>query len=291
MDFANLDIHFLQTAAIWKDDDFALLESRSNEIIAAVQSGSTRDSHLGRFEATRTENQSLLLTVVAGSIYVKSHIVTIDERETGLRNLVNFGHTIGHAIEAVLTPKMLHGECVSIGIILEAEVARQLGILSQVAVGRLTRCLAAYALPVSLHDSRITSLPASKSLGVGKLLDIMKVDKKNSGHQKKIVLLSRIGKTYEEKATSVDDAVIQRVLCEAVKVKSDISAESPPGNKEVVMSTPGSKSISNRALVLAALGSGTCRMRNLLHSDDTAVMMAALSDLKVSASASLVTRF
>lgn len=228
----------------------------------------------------------MLLTVVAGSIYVKSHIVTIDERETGLRNLVNFGHTIGHAIEAVLTPKMLHGECVSIGIILEAEVARQLGILSQVAVGRLTRCLAAYALPVSLHDSRITSLPASKSLGVAKLLDIMKVDKKNSGHQKKIVLLSRIGKTYEEKATSVDDAVIQRVLCEAVKVKSDISAESPPGNKEVVMSTPGSKSISNRALVLAALGSGTCRMRNLLHSDDTAVMMAALSDLKVSSSVS-----
>lgn len=259
-----------------------MLESRSNEIIAAVQSGSTRDSHLGRFEATRTENQSLLLTVVTGSIYVKSHIVTIDERETGLRNLVNFGHTIGHAIEAVLTPKMLHGECVSIGIILEAEVARQLGILSQVAVGRLTRCLAAYGLPVSLHDPRITSLPASKMLGVGKLLEIMKVDKKNSGHQKKVVLLSRIGKTYEEKATSVDDAVIQRVLCEAVKVKSDISAGSTVGNKEVVMSTPGSKSISNRALVLAALGKGTCRMRNLLHSDDTAVMMAALSDLKVS---------
>ncbi|KAJ9128039.1 hypothetical protein QFC24_000330 [Naganishia onofrii] len=279
-EFSNGMAEVVKTAAIWKDDDFALLESRSNEIIAAVQSGSTRDSKLGRFESNRSENQSLLLTVVTGSIYVKSHIVTIDERETGLRNLVNFGHTIGHAIEAVLTPKMLHGECVSIGIILEAEVARQLGILSQVAVGRLTRCLAAYGLPVSLHDSRITSLPASKMLGVGRLLDIMKVDKKNSGHQKKVVLLSRIGKTYEEKATSVDDSVIQKVLCEAVTVKSRNPAETTVGNKEVVMSTPGSKSISNRALVLAALGNGTCRMRNLLHSDDTAVMMAALSDLK-----------
>ena len=102
-------------------------------------------------------------------------------RETGLRNLVNFGHTIGHAIEAVLTPSMLHGECVSIGIILEAEVARQLGVLSQVAVGRLTRCLQAYGLPVSLSDRRITSLPASSQLSVNRLLDIMRIDKKNSG--------------------------------------------------------------------------------------------------------------
>ena len=47
------------------------------------------------------------------------------------------------------------------------------------------------------------------------------------------------------------------------------------------MATPGSKSISNRAFVLAALGSGTCRLTNMLISDDTGVMMAALQDLKV----------
>jgi pentafunctional AROM polypeptide len=214
---------------------------------------------------------------VSGSIYVKAHIVTIDERETGLRNLVNFGHTIGHAIEAVLTPTMLHGECVSIGIILEAEVARQLGVLSQVAVGRLTRCLQAYGLPVSLSDRRITSIPASSQLGVERLLDIMKIDKKNSGPAKKIVLLSRIGKTHEEKASVVADDVIRKVLCESATVISAIPSKSP-----VTMATPGSKSISNRALVLAALGKGTCRVKNLLHSDDTAVMMNALAELKVS---------
>lgn len=202
--------------------------------------------------------------------------MTIDERETGLRNLVNFGHTIGHAIEAVLTPAMLHGECVSVGIILEAEVARQLGVLSQVAVGRLTRCLQAYGLPVSLSDRRITALPASSQLSVDRLLDIMKIDKKNSGPAKKIVLLSRIGKTYEEKASVVADDVIRKVLCESVTVKAAIPTKSP-----ITMATPGSKSISNRALVLAALGKGTCRVRNLLHSDDTAVMMNALVELKV----------
>lgn len=226
-----------------------------------------------------------MLKVVSGSIYVKAHIVTIDERETGLRNLVNFGHTVGHAIEAVLTPVMLHGECVSVGIILEAEIARSLGILSQVAVGRLTRCLQAYGLPVSLSDRRIASLPAAPQLTVDRLIDIMSIDKKNSGGNKKIVLLSRIGKTYEERATVVKDDVIRRVLCEAATVISAIPSKSP-----VTMATPGSKSISNRALVLAALGKGTCRVRNLLHSDDTAVMMNALAELKVSKEALLYSR-
>ncbi len=225
----------------------------------------------------------MLLSVVTGSIYVKAHVVTIDERETGLRNLVNFGHTIGHAIEAILFPKLLHGECVAIGMILEAEVARQLGILSQVAVGRLTRCLKAYGLPVSLNDPRVTSLPAAKMLSTDRLMDFMRIDKKYVGDTKKIVLLDRIGKTWELKASAVKDDTIRRVLCEAIRVYGGIP-KGPAANKQgkgIVMSTPGSKSISNRALVLAALGTGVCRMRNLLHSDDTAVMMSALKDLKV----------
>jgi pentafunctional AROM polypeptide len=208
---------------------------------------------------------------------VKAHIVTIDERETGLRNLVNFGHSIGHAIEAVLTPSILHGECVSVGMILEAEVARSLGVFGQVGVGRLTRCLKAYNLPVSLEDPRIKCVPAAKLLGAEKLLDIMRIDKKNSGPAKKIVILASIGATYEQKATVVADGVITKVLSEAAKVASGTPSKNP-----VHMATPGSKSISNRALVLAALGTGTCRLQNLLHSDDTQVMMNALLELKVS---------
>lgn len=243
--------------------------------MAATSTRLTGNPTAGRSASDRTTSQDLLLQVVSGSIHVKAHIVTIDERETGLRNLVNFGHTIGHAIEAVLTPTMLHGECVSVGMILEAEVARQLGVLSQVAVGRLTRCLQAYGLPVSMTDRRITSIPAASQLGVERLLDIMKIDKKNSGPAKKIVLLESIGRTYEAKASVVPDDVIRKVLCDAVTVISARPRKSP-----VTMATPGSKSISNRALVLAALGRGTCRVRNLLHSDDTAVMMNALAELK-----------
>ncbi|KAI0749039.1 hypothetical protein C8Q74DRAFT_1394706 [Fomes fomentarius] len=219
------------------------------QLESSIQTPST--SFAGRSEATRSPAQELLLSVIAGSIGVKAHIVTVDERETVLRNLVNFGHTIGHAIEAVLTPAMLHGECVSVGMILEAEVAWQLGVLSQVAVGRLTRALKAYNLPVSLSDPRITSLPAARSLSVSKLLDIMRIDKKNSGPQKKIVILSRIGKTYEEKATAVADAVIAKALSESVKLVPAFPSKKSP----VRMATPGSKNGGETLVVNGGAGS------------------------------------
>ena len=165
------------------------------------------------------------------------------------------------------------------GMILEAEISRQMGILSQVGVGRLSRCLKAYNLPISLSDPRIASVPAAKLLSVDRLLDIMKVDKKNSGAEKKIVILSTIGSTYEQKATVIPDVVIAKTLADGAKVMTGI-----PKHHPVTMATPGSKSISNRALVLAALGKGVCRIKNLLHSDDTQVMMAALLELRVSLS-------
>ncbi|KXN82956.1 Pentafunctional AROM polypeptide [Leucoagaricus sp. SymC.cos] len=274
-EFSNGMAEVVKTAAIWDEREFLSLEARSAEIFAAIQTPS--QNFAGRTKNTRSAAQDLLLSVIVGSISVKAHIVTIDERETGLRNLVNFGHSIGHAIEAVLTPTILHGECISVGMILEAELSRQMGILSQVAVGRLSRCLKAYNLPITLSDPRIANLPAARLLTVDRLLDIMAIDKKNSGANKKIVILSRIGATYEQKATVVKDALIAKTLSEAAKVIPGIPSHNP-----VVMSTPGSKSISNRTLVLAALGKGTCRLRNLnlLHSDDTQVMMAALGELK-----------
>jgi pentafunctional AROM polypeptide len=204
---------------------------------------------------------------------VKVHIVTADERESGLRNLLNFGHSVGHAIEAILTPYILHGESVSIGMIIEAEIARHLGILSQVSVGRLATCLQAYDLPISFG---ISDVPAARLLSAERILDLMTIDKKNTGTVKKIVLLSRIGGTYELKATAVPDDVIFKVLARAIKIVPGSSAR-----KLITMTTPGSKSLSNRALILAALGKGTCRLKNLLFSEDTQVMMNALNELKV----------
>src|SRR5690606_12805932 len=92
--------------------------------------------------------------------------------------------------------------------------------------------------------------------------------------KKKIVLLSRVGATYEKKASVVMDDAIRVILSPSVVVKSQASIP-----QKVKITPPGSKSISNRALVLAALGSGTCRIKNLLHSDDTEHMLTALHQL------------
>jgi pentafunctional AROM polypeptide len=212
--------------------------------------------------------------VILGSVRVKAHVVSADEREGGLRNLLNFGHSIGHAIEAILFPQMLHGECVAIGMVREAELARHLGVLKPGAVARLSKCLTSYGLPTSLEDKRVKKLTGGKHCDVDRMISIMGVDKKNDGRKKKIVLLSGIGRTYEKKASVVDDDSIRVILSPSVVVNSQKNAP-----KELEVTPPGSKSISNRALVLAALSAGTCRVKNLLHSDDTEHMLTALEQL------------
>ena len=216
----------------------------------------------------------ILKQIVLGSVKVKAEVVSADAHEGGLRNLLNFGHSIGHAYEAILTPQVLHGECVAIGMVKEAELARYLGVLKSGAVARLIKCLSSYGLPTSLEDRRIRKLSAGKHCRVGRVLSIMRVDKKNDGQKKKIVLLSAIGRTHEPRASVVADRDIKVVLSPSILVSPGLS-----DSLNVSCTPPGSKSISNRALVLAALGSGTCRIRNLLHSDDTEVMLTALAKL------------
>jgi pentafunctional AROM polypeptide len=187
---------------------------------------------------------------------------------------LNFGHTVGHAIEAILSPEMLHGECIAIGSIYEAQIARNMGFLNDMSVGRLTRVFQAYGLPISLSDSRVQKIP--KKCCVDNLLEFMCVDKKNIGSEKRIVMLSGIGKTAEQRASFVPDSVIRKILCPSIAV---IPLRPTFCASQQLMRVPGSKSISNRALVLAALGEGECRLHGLLHSDDVQVMLDALQKL------------
>jgi pentafunctional AROM polypeptide len=173
---------------------------------------------LGAILATRTPSQSLLLSVIMEATKFKAGIVTDDERDSGIRSLLNFGHTIGHAVEAILFPELLHGECISIGMIKEAEIARHHGHLNQVSVSRLYKVLQDYGLPVSLDEEKVKDLVGKKFCSVDKLMEIMKVDKKNQGDQKRIVMLSSIGNTYEKKATIVSDSVIRKILSPSIKI-------------------------------------------------------------------------
>ncbi|KAF7188564.1 Pentafunctional AROM polypeptide [Pseudocercospora fuligena] len=256
----------VKTAAIWDYEEFEGLEKNADAIMAALE----RPLGRGRFEGI----EDVFKRIVLGSAKIKAGVVSADEREGGLRNLLNFGHSIGHAYEAILTPEILHGECVAVGMVAEAELSRYLGILPPGAVARLTKCIAGYGLPTSLGDKLITKL-TNKHCDPEELLRRMAVDKKNAGSKKKVVILAAIGRCYEQSATKVDDRDLRIVLCPSIVVK--------PGVKkglDVSCKPPGSKSISNRILLMAALGEGKCKISNLLHSDDTQYMLSAIASLQ-----------
>eukprot|EP01062_Namystynia_karyoxenos_P032620 TRINITY_DN24049_c0_g1_i1.p1 TRINITY_DN24049_c0_g1~~TRINITY_DN24049_c0_g1_i1.p1 ORF type:complete len:1542 (+),score=476.87 TRINITY_DN24049_c0_g1_i1:100-4725(+) len=234
----------VKTAILWDAARFDQLEAHVDEVLA--------------------KDRKWLREIVVGSAGIKAEVVTRDEKEGGLRTLLNVGHSVGHAIEAYLAPGMLHGEAVSIGMVKEGEISRRLGHISQGDLARIARCLQAYRLP--------TTMP--RGLSVEGLMGKMAVDKKNKGGKKYISLVERIGKCYMNTAVAIEDPDIEVALARGVIIK-------PIAGKALSceVSVPGSKSVSNRALLIAALGSGRCELTGLLHSDDTQVMLDALQTL------------
>ncbi|KAJ3319815.1 3-dehydroquinate dehydratase (3-dehydroquinase), partial [Gonapodya sp. JEL0774] len=200
----------VKTCAFWSEEDFGLCEEGVDRVLEFARGN--RDPI----------SRDLITRLVVSSARVKSYVVTNDEKEGGLRNVLNFGHSIGHAIEAILAPDLLHGECVSIGMILECEVGRALGICDQGTVERLARCCAAYGLPTKMNDPLVVRLTGGRSLRVTaeQILEVMRVDKKNRAGRKRLVMIRSIGTLHEQDATAVDDRIIRKVLAPAVQLVS-----------------------------------------------------------------------
>ena len=124
--------------------------------------------------------------IVARCCAIKAEIVGEDETESGLRQILNFGHTIGHALEAVSGyGRHLHGEAIAIGQTLAARLSASLAGLPRQDAGRIQQLLARAGLPTGVR------LSASRKR---KLFQAMKLDKKVSGGEIKFVLARRIGK-------------------------------------------------------------------------------------------------
>ncbi|KAI9293199.1 Pentafunctional AroM protein [Neoconidiobolus thromboides FSU 785] len=264
-EFFNGMAEVIKTAAIADAEEFNRLEKQFESIQRLVVDK----------ENVNEVDRLALEKVVLSSIRFKAFVVTEDEKESGLRGLLNFGHSIGHAIEAILSPSLLHGECVSIGMIQEAEVARSLGHINQVTIARLSRVLKLYNLPISVYDSILKNKlsDSQRQLNVEKLMNIIKLDKKNVAGKKRIVLLKEIGGTTNPYPEFVNDEELIRAMSYGIQINLKETLDSQQYSE---VSVPGSKSISNRALLLAALGEGTIKLSGLLHSDDTQVMLEAL---------------
>ena len=156
----------------------------------AVKHGLIMDEALVRtFEADADAILGLkpvaLTDALRRSVAVKAQVVTQDERETlGIRALLNYGHTLGHALEAATGyGALLHGEGVAIGMNAAGVIGNRLGVLSDQALARQTRLLERYGLPLRI--------PSNVDLDA--VFAAMTLDKKTAGGKQRWVLLDRVG--------------------------------------------------------------------------------------------------
>jgi 3-dehydroquinate synthase len=146
------------------------------------------------------KNADALAYAIKRSCEIKSDVVRQDEREGGLRAILNFGHTFGHAIEAGMGYGVwLHGEAVGCGMVMAADLSHRLGFIDEVTKARITTVVKAAGLPTIAPD-----------LGIERWLELMEVDKKNEGGQIKFILLKPLG-------TSVIMPVPQELLLQTLK--------------------------------------------------------------------------
>jgi len=157
----------------------------------------------GARESTARDDATLM-AIVTGSVRIKAAIVTRDERESGIRKVLNFGHTIGHAIESVSNYRLLHGEAVAIGMALEADLASRIGVANAGTATAIRDALAAIGLPTNLPPfDRSAILHATKS------------DKKSRAGRVEYALPTRIGAMAGEDrgwGTSANDSDVLAVL-------------------------------------------------------------------------------
>jgi 3-dehydroquinate synthase len=140
--------------------------SRAPEVLSA--SGATSDS---------------MLSLIVRSVEIKADIVSRDEREDGLRKTLNFGHTIGHAVELVSGYSLLHGEAVAIGMALEGRLAERIGVAQTGTAAEISKVLQAAGLP--------TDLP--KGFERDAVIEAMRSDKKGRLGKTRFALPARIG--------------------------------------------------------------------------------------------------
>jgi len=150
---------------------------------------------------------------------LKSRVVAVDEREAGLRAILNFGHTFGHAIEAGLGyGEWLHGEAVAAGMVMAAELSVRAGLIAQPDAERVRALVASAGLPI-----------ACPPLSAERMMELMQVDKKAVLGRVRFVLLSGIGQAV------VCGDLPERAICEAM-------AACAPGNVSLLGSIPRTES-------------------------------------------------
>ncbi|MDP3259749.1 MAG: 3-dehydroquinate synthase family protein, partial [Thermodesulfovibrionales bacterium] len=200
---------FYQPKLVWIDIDI-LKTLPKRELRAGlaevIKYGVIWDSKLFKFLEENKEkilslNKKALGYLIKRSCEIKAAVVSKDERESGLRAILNYGHTIGHAIETVTGyKKYLHGEALAIGMFIEAEIAESLKLLKEKTVQRIKSLIESYGLP--------TKIPVR--INRNTLLASMRLDKKAVAGKLKFILPERIGKVRIQ--NGIEGKIIRETL-------------------------------------------------------------------------------
>jgi len=159
--------------------------------------------------ALLSRDASAVEQAVVRCVEIKGRVVTRDERESGRRAMLNFGHTLGHALEAVSGYRVAHGEAVAAGICLEARLAAKVTGFPPAHVRRLVSLVAAFGLP--------PCLPVGSS--IAELIDATRRDKKVRDRRVRYALPVALGRmpSGEEWTVAVEDDVVRGVLEESAR--------------------------------------------------------------------------
>ena len=179
-------------------------------IAEAVKHGAIADADYFAFlerehDAVTTKQPDALERLVRRSVEIKAGVVAADERETGRRAILNFGHTVAHAVEATAKFAVLHGEAVAIGMAYEARLAERLGIAAAGTADRIRRLLERYGLPVELRESATPD----------ELLATMQLDKKTRAGTVRFALPEAVGRMHADGSgwtVAAPERVVREVL-------------------------------------------------------------------------------
>jgi 3-dehydroquinate synthase len=151
---------------------------------ALISSEEFLDWHESNVDEVLALETTLMTELILRNLRIKAAVVEQDPQERmGRRIMLNFGHTIGHAIEACGGFALRHGECVSLGMLAACRLSRRLGLLDESTVTRVERLLARFGLPTTLSDPIETD----------RILETLRKDKKVRGGVGRFVLLEGIG--------------------------------------------------------------------------------------------------
>lgn len=144
-------------------------------------------------EKIKSLDSSLLISMAKTNCMIKAKVVMADEKESGLRKILNFGHTIGHAIESGAEFSKTHGECVALGMCAAAYIATMRSIADNAVLGRITEIVKLYGFSFDFDIDR------------EKILYYMQMDKKNVDGKINFILPVRIGEVISLEDVSKDE--------------------------------------------------------------------------------------